>query len=192
MILLFVFFVTLFSFTYKKLGHGDFRRIAAILNHEKASAEPLDEIQQKLLKWVVDRNLLESVSVEQKEDALILQIKEKVLFPQGGFSLREESHELVKVIGTALEKVPPPYRIGIEGHTDDIPMSGSHISDNWELSAKRAHSVLMALNLKEEIRERTVIMGYGEMKPIAPNRTRDGMPIVVNQLQNRRVTIRIF
>lgn len=192
MILLFVFFVVIFSFTYQRMGKQDFQKIAQILTNQEKMTTPLDEIQAKLLKWVVDRKLMEAVTVEQKEDALILHIREKILFDAGAFDLKEESQELISLISQALEKIPAPYRIGIEGHTDDTPLSRGTIHDNWDLSTRRAHSVLTALHLSPAVRERAVIMGYGEMKPIVPNRDEKGNALPQNQAKNRRVTLRIF
>lgn len=88
--------------------------------------------------------------------------------------------------------MPLPYRFRIEGHTDENPIYHSIISYNWELSAKRAHSVLQALKFNDELKKRSVIMGYGEMTPLFPNRDSSGRPIETNQMRNRRVTIRVF
>ena len=191
MILLFVFFVVLFSYSYSKMGADDFRSILRVLNADPKMANPLDETQKKLLKWVTDRHLLNDVTIEKKEDALILQLREKVLFDVGEAQLRsEQGLELVGMIGEALQKIPAPYRIGIEGHTDDTPMRGA--ADNWELSAKRSLSVLKALKLDQDRLSRSVVMGYGSMRPLLPNRDDKGHVIAGNQQKNRRVTIRIF
>jgi chemotaxis protein MotB len=193
MILLFVFFVVLFSFSAAHLEQRDFAHITEQMTGQRQEeVHALDKIQAHLLKWVVDKKLLDSIDVKQKEDALILEIKEQLLFPSGGYSLKEESRDLVGLIGKALENIPAPYRVGIEGHTDDEKVHTKQVEDNWELSARRAHSVLTALNLKPELLSRTVVMGYGEMRPIAPNRDSKGEPIPENQSKNRRVTIRIF
>ncbi len=50
----------------------------------------------------------------------------------------------------------------------------------------------MALQLNEKLMKRTVIMGYGEMQPLAPNSDVNGRPQPKNQARNRRVTIRVF
>ncbi len=73
MMLLFVFFVVLFSFSYKKLNISDFAHASEMISGQKPQATPLDDVQAKLLKWVVNRNLLNSVEVVQKQDSLILQ-----------------------------------------------------------------------------------------------------------------------
>ena len=188
MILLFVFFVVLFSFTQTKLTEGDAAKIAATLSGHGAPTT-LDQIQTRLLKWVVDKKLLGAVDIVQNEDALVIEIREKVLFGSGEYSLKEGSRDTVALLGAALDKVPAPYRIGIEGHTDDTPVKGG---DNWELSVRRAHSLLLALRLAPEQAKRAVILGYGEMRPLAPNRDAGGAPIPENQARNRRVTLRIF
>jgi chemotaxis protein MotB len=193
MILLFVFFVLLFSFSVSRLDAKDFANITEQITGERAKeAQALDEIQARLLKWVVDKRLLDSIEVKQKEDSLILEIRERLLFPSGNFEMNEESRELVALIGNALRNVPAPYRVGIEGHTDDVQVHNKLVEDNWDLSAKRARSVLKALDLKPDLLVRAVVMGYGEMRPMAPNRRPNGEPIPENQSKNRRVTIRIF
>lgn len=192
MILLFVFFVVLFSFAYQKMDAKDFREISSKISG-KESISPLDEVQAHLLKWVVDKNLLESVHVNRKEDALILEIKEQALFASGDYKIREKGDEFVSLIRAGLEMVPSPYRIGIEGHTDDVPVRPNpEIHDNWELSVRRAHNVFQALKLNEDLGKRSVIMGFADTRPLKPNRDEKGKPIAENQASNRRVTIRIF
>lgn len=195
MILLFVFFVVLFSFSFKKMDSSDFQKISESFAPTAiaAKASPLDDIQAKLLKWVMDRDLLDSVDLKRKEDSLILEIKEKLLFESGKFSLKGGSKDLIFVIGSALKRIPAPYRIGIEGHTDDVPLKQSaDVRDNWELSSRRAHSVLRALELPADQLQRTVLMGYGEYKPLIANLDENGKPSAENRSKNRRVTIRIF
>ena len=115
-----------------------------------------------------------------------------MLFDQGRFQLTEDGSQLAGAIGSALEKIPSPYRIGVEGHTDDTPIASGGFEDNWELSTLRAHSVFKALHLSEEAKTRTVLMGYGDVKPLFPNRDESGRILPANQARNRRVTIRIF
>lgn len=174
MILLFVFFVALFAINQKK-------------NEGLVGPRPLDQIQKKILKWVVDKKLLDSVTVTQKEDAIILQIKEQILFRRGDFKVRAEALDVLDGVGHALELIPPPFRIGIEGHADRTPArKNARFDDNWDLSTKRALSVLRSLDLDDEVLRRTVIMGYGSTRPYK------SATAAVNEHLDRRVTIRIF
>lgn len=91
-----------------------------------------------------------------------------------------------------MEIIPPPFQVGIEGHTDDVPISTAQIKDNWDLSSRRALAVRESLNLTEKLKGRTVVMAYGDTRPVAPNRTPAGEAIPENQSKNRRVTVRIF
>lgn len=205
MMLLFVFFVVLFSFSAKKLNAVEFENIQkAFANPNSLEGTPLDLVQANLLKWVNDKKLLESVSVVRNQEALFLEIKEKLLFEVGSSDLKGQALELIPLLREALGKIPSPYRIGIEGHTDDTPMGpeglssteesssrNSH-SNNWSLSTNRALAVKNALALPEELDHRAVIMGYGPNRPLLPNRDAEGKPLKENQAQNRRVTIRIF
>ena len=191
MMLLFVFFVVLFSFSYQKLSPKDFKKMNAVIKGEEVE-NSLDKIQKKLLKWVISKNLLKDIDILQKEDSLIIQIKEKILFQSGDSHLKESSHEIVKLIGSALTKIPAPYRIGIEGHTDNNQILIENFDGNWSLSSQRTLSVLRALKLKEETLQRVVLMAYGSQKPLLPNINKKGRPNIKNQAKNRRVTIRVF
>lgn len=205
MMLLFVFFVVLFSFTWKRLKSDNVFKMSNSLDSlaqeqahglksedgiAHAAITPIDTIQANLLRWVTQKKLLDSVDVVRKEDALILEIKEKLFFELGEANLKPEAEALLPVLREALAHVPGPYRIGIEGHTDDTPVHGGQ--DNCYLSSQRALKVREALHLPAEMESRTVIMAYGATRPLVPNHYGNGRPLPENQAQNRRVTIRVF
>ena len=77
--------------------------------------------------------------------------------------------------------------IEIEGHTDNVPMSGSKYSNNDELSNGRALSVFYYLEENTTLNPANIKhSGRGEYIPIADNSTPEG------RAQNRRVEIRIY
>lgn len=192
MILLFVFFVVLFSFAYKNMKKTDFLRIKAALNNEELPKTPVDQVYETLQKKIDELKLKDSVSIKVENDTLVMEITEKILFESAEYKLKDLGINLSKIIARVLETVPPPYQLGVEGHTDDVPINTEFIEDNWELSSRRAHSILMAMQLNAQTLKRVVIMGYGEMRPLFANRSPAGEPIPVNQAKNRRVTVRIF
>jgi len=192
MILLFIFFVVLFSFTAKKASKTDYQEMAASLRNEAPPPNPVSQMEAQFQSWVKEQNLDEQVEVKKKDDAVLIDIKDKILFGSGEIVPHEEGIKVIREFAGLLSKVPEPYRIGIEGHTDDIPIHTYLIQDNWDLSAKRALSVFYAMNLSPEISKRTILMAYGDTNPLASNRDQLGIPIAENQAKNRRVTIRIF
>ncbi len=198
MILLFVTFVVLFSFAYKKLKDAnlinpeEFKRIVAALQNKKLPPNPIDQVQKNLNQWVSQEKLENLITIERKADAITMQIKDKLLFESGKFQIHPEGYTAIRTLAKTLEKVPDPYKIGIEGHTDDVPIHSKTIQDNWDLSSKRALAVLYALGLPEALVKRTLIMAHGDTQPLVPNRTPEGVPIPENQAKNRRVTLKIF
>ncbi len=192
MILLFILFVVLFSASAKKMKQSDLAAVAAGLRSEAPPVNPIDQVKQDLTKWVEEHKLNEKVSVEKVDDAVLLQIKDQVLFASGGFVILPGGVSTIRSLEKTLEAVPEGLQIGIEGHTDDTPIQTREIADNWELSSKRAMAVMHSLRLSPKLVKRLVLMAYGEMHPLVPNRTPTGAPIAENQSKNRRVTIRIF
>lgn len=192
MILLFVFFVVMVSISYKKIRQSDFDSFTASLRHEQPPKSPLDEVESQVRKLVQERSLENEVSVARVDDAVLIAIREHVLFPSAQYHLNGNGLSLLGQLAPILETVPDPYRLGIEGHTDDVPVHTRDIEDNWALAAMRAHSVLRALALTPGTLKRTILMSYGEMQPVAPNREPGGEANESNRGKNRRVTLRIF
>lgn len=90
---------------------------------------------------------------------------------------------MLRKIGEAIAKTGG--RITVEGHTDDIPLSGHHrYRSNWDLSGARASSVADYLTGYASVpRERVVVRGMADTRPVAPNDTREG------RAKNRRIEV---
>ena len=74
----------------------------------------------------------------------------------------------------------------IEGHTDNLPITGGRYPSNWELSSARAASVLRFFERKGVSPKRMSIVGHGANKPVESNHTEDG------RKKNRRVVVKIL
>ena len=83
----------------------------------------------------------------------------------------------------------PDARVKVEGHTD----SKGTEEYNQKLSERRADAVRQYL-IKEGAVKKAMISatGYGELKPVAPNETRDGKDNPEGRAENRRVEILII
>jgi flagellar motor protein MotB len=97
----------------------------------------------------LERRLTERVEIPVEDGNLqriILRVDEKgsggVLFSRGTAVLSQAGEGLLAQIVEILEANSDKYdTIQVEGHTDDVPMSGKYTS-NWELSAARAGAVV--------------------------------------------------
>ena len=75
----------------------------------------------------------------------------------------------------------------VEGYTDDVPISTSCLTDNWDLSVKRSTSVVRALQTQHDIDpNRLIAAGRGEYNALATNNTEEG------RATNRRTRIIIM
>ncbi len=85
------------------------------------------------------------------------------------------------------------FNIVIEGHTDDVPLAGGGtIKNNWELSSIRACRVLEYFLGQGFKKEKMTAIGYGDARPLVPNRDANGVAIPINQSQNRRVVMKLL
>ena len=75
----------------------------------------------------------------------------------------------------------------VEGHTDNVPIHTSSMEDNWDLSVKRATSVVRTLQNDYGVDPNKLIAaGRGEYNTLASNADEDGRAI------NRRTRIIIL
>lgn len=144
----------------------------------------LDELKQKLEKYINANKLNAVVSLEDTLRGVEVSIKDVVFFDSGSAQLKEQSFKTLNGIVGLINTVP--NSISIEGHTDNQPISTSTFKSNWELSADRAASVLHYFDKKNVDPKRMQFTGYGEYQPLVPNNT------VKNRQANRRVTIVIL
>jgi outer membrane protein OmpA-like peptidoglycan-associated protein len=94
----------------------------------------------------------------------------------------EAKARLDEVIGQ-LKADPKGVFIEIEGHTDNV--GGKEI--NERIGLERAEAVKRYLYESHQVPLHKInVISYGEDKPVAPNKTRDG------RAQNRRVVIRVL
>jgi len=79
----------------------------------------------------------------------------------------------------------PDIVVLIEGHTDDVPFSPKgELASNWDLSTKRATSIVnILLENKLILPQNLTAAGRGEFMPTAPNNTSAGRAV------NRRIEV---
>jgi len=129
-----------------------------------------------------------NVKISQLRDRLTVNLVDKVLFDSGSVKIKPAGEEALKKISEVIKNYPDK-RILIEGHTDNVPVSGSlktRFATNWELSATRATTVARLLADEGVTPERLGAAGYGEFRPVAPNDTPEG------RQQNRRIEISLL
>ena len=158
----------------------------AVEQIEQAKLEESEELAEKIDEAVREQNLEGVVDIEFTSQYVQLTLQGSLLFDSGSTELKEQSLPVLDQIGVMLERYAEST-IEIEGHTDNVPMSGAKYSNNDELSGGRSLSVFNYLmghtNLDPSMVKHS---GRGEYVPIADNSTPEGRAL------NRRVEIRIY
>src|SRR5690606_38936938 len=124
------------------------------------------------------------LTVEQKNGKVYVSMENKLLFSSGSWAVGAEGRRAVVEVGKVLAD-NPEISVLIEGHTDDVPYAGSGvIANNWDLSTKRATSIVNILVENKAINPQNLTAaGRSEFAPVAPNTNADG------KAKNRRIEI---
>ena len=152
---------------------------AARLAEQQANAEALaKEIASDLQEEILDGQ----VELLAKGAYVVIRIRERGSFASASDTIESQFIPVINKIEVILSETKGEVRVA--GHTDNLPIDNEYFRSNWELSGGRAASVTREL-LKSGLldKNRFVITGYADTKPIADNSTSEG------RATNRRVEI---
>ena len=153
---------------------------------EEAQLEESEELAEKIQEAIDEKDMGQEIDIEFTSQYVQLTLRGGVLFDSGSVQLKDEAMPVLDQVGLILERYAQGT-IEIEGHTDNVPMSGAKYSNNDELSSGRALSVFNYLLSVTNLNPADVKhAGRGEYLPIADNSTAEG------RARNRRVEIKIY
>lgn len=125
----------------------------------------------------------EDLTVTEKGGKIYVSLSENLLFKSGSFNLDKNGTEAIIKLAEVLAK-QKNVDIVVEGHTDSDPFNGSGaLLDNWDLSVKRATSVVRILEKNNVPKDRIVASGRADHVPLTENATKE------EKAKNRRTEI---
>ncbi len=126
----------------------------------------------------------EGLTVSKKNGKVYVSLEEQLLFQSGKWTVDPKGKQALKQLSNVLVQ-NKDINVMIEGHTDDVPYNGkTGIKDNWDLSVKRATSIVKILLQNPELEpQRLIPSGRGEFLPIDPAKTSEA------RKKNRRTEI---
>ena len=139
------------------------------------------------LKGVLKEGL-DDTDVEIKVDKTVvfINLSDKMLYTTGSANLTPKAKTVLGKIA-AIVAARPEVDVMVEGYTDNQDISTNCIADNWDLSVKRATSVVRVLQNDYKIDPNKLIAaGRGEYNTLASNSSADG------RAKNRRTRIIIL
>ena len=154
------------------------------LNSSIAKKDSLNQILVANLKGSLSDINDDDLNIQVEKGVVFVSISDKLLFSSGKYDV---SKKAISVLGTVARVLNnnPDFEIMVEGHTDDKSViSNDKISDNWDLSVRRATAVVRILTDKYEVdAQRVSAAGRAQYKPIYSNETNEG------RAKNRRTKI---
>lgn len=161
-------------------------------NARLAELEKILDAQKKIveeLKNKVSEALLgfenNGLTVTMKNGKVYISLDEKLLFKSGSYEIDANGRNALKKLAGVLEK-NPDIQITIEGHTDNVPYNpgSGQLRDNWDLSVKRATTVVRVLLDGSKIDpKRLTASGRSEYLPVDERNSADA------RQKNRRTEI---
>lgn len=158
-----------------------------LLQAAKSKADSINLALAVNLKSVLSEGI-EDKDVEVKVDKTVVfvNLSDKMLYQSGSSNLTPRAIEVLGKIARIVES-RPELEVMVEGYTDNVPIKNNCLEDNWDLSVKRATSVVRALQKNYSIDpNRLIAAGRGEYNTLASNDTAEG------RATNRRTRIIIL
>jgi chemotaxis protein MotB len=161
-------------------------------NAKMTELQQILDAQKKIvqdLKNKVSEALLgfenKGLTVTMKNGKVYVSLEEKLLFKTASWDIDANGRNALKNLAGVLEK-NPDIQITIEGHTDNVPYTpgGGQLKDNWDLSVKRATTVVRVLLESARIdAKRLTASGRSQYLPVDDRNTADA------RQKNRRTEI---
>lgn len=151
-----------------------------ILDAQKQIAQDLKKKVSEALLGFENNGL----TVTMKDGKVYVSLDEKLLFRSGSWDIDANGRNALKKLSGVLEK-NPDIQVTIEGHTDNVPYGGNgQLKDNWDLSVKRATTVVHTLIDGTSINpKRLTAAGRSEYLPVEASNSAEA------RSKNRRTEI---
>jgi chemotaxis protein MotB len=144
-------------------------------------------ISYNLRKKFDNQDMNDDIEVGIDKTVVMISVSDKMLFNSGSYRVKSNASGLLQKLADIINS-EPSMDVIIEGHTDSQTVKkGAAVTDNWDLSVKRATAIVRELQNKYQVEpSRLIASGRSSYVPIADNTTKDG------RARNRRTNIIIL
>jgi len=138
------------------------------------------------LKGAVGSMEDKDINIKVDKGVVYIDISDKLLFKSGKYEVSKDAKTVLGKVAAVL-KNQSDIEFMVEGHTDNVAYRSGVLLDNWDLSVKRATSVVRILQKEYGLDPAKMsAAGRGEYHPIVANDTKE------NKAINRRTRIVIL
>lgn len=126
------------------------------------------------------------ININVEKGVVMISIADNLLFKSGSYEVGTRAKEVLGKVAKVINS-KPDFECMVEGHTDNVPIKNTVLLDNWDLSVKRATSIVRVLQNDLGVNPKQLIpAGRSYFIPLADNDT------VENRAKNRRTRIIIM
>lgn len=122
------------------------------------------------------------IEINVEKGVVFISIADKLLFKSGSYNVTDRAKEVLAKVAKVINS-KPNFEAMVESHTDNVPYSKPPLLDNWDLSVKRATSVVRVLESLEVNPQKLIAAGRSYHVPLVANDTAE------NKAKNRRTRI---
>jgi chemotaxis protein MotB len=155
-----------------------------------AEAKTLEDSVNMAVEYNLKQNITansegdeDDIQIDIDKTVVMITVSDRLLFNTGSFRINSKANPLLGKLAEVIN-AEPSLQVMIEGHTDPRTISTPVVQDNWDLSVKRATSIVRELQLKYGVApEKMIAAGRASYLPVVENDTKENMAL------NRRTRI---
>lgn len=166
--------------------------IAEMDPSELEGAETLEDsinlaVSHNLKKSIAEGADEDDVDINVDKTVVMINVSDKLLFGSGSARVSPKANKLLQKLANVINS-EPAMEVMVEGHTDDRKVvKDSYLKDNWDLSVRRATSIVRLLQDKYDVDPAKLIAaGRSSYQPLVENTSKE------NMAKNRRTRIVII
>lgn len=119
------------------------------------------------LKGVLGNLDDEDIQIDVEKGVVFVSISDKLLFNTGSYTVTPQAKEVLGKVAKVVNN-KPDFEFMVEGHTDDRAFTRGDLLDNWDLSVKRATSVVRILQKEFNVDpKRMTAAGRSQYVPVS-------------------------
>ena len=126
------------------------------------------------------------ININVEKGVVMISIADNLLFKSGSYEVSDKAKGVLAKVAKVINS-KPDFECMVEGHTDNVPIKNAVLLDNWDLSVKRATSIVRVLHKDLGVSPKQLIpAGRSSYIPLVENDS------PANRAKNRRTRIIIM
>lgn len=156
------------------------------LQSSLARKDSLNMVLVMNLKGAIGNLDDKDINIKVEKGVVYIDISDKLLFKSGSYTITDKAKVVLGKVAKVLA-AQPDIEFMVEGHTDSVAFKSAVLQDNWDLSVKRATTVVRLLQEQYGMDPtHMTAAGRSQYLPVADNSTAEG------RAANRRTRIVIL